>query len=136
MPKYSLGKITNKYLILEVIFSSFYKQKGFAYLLKASRSLRQLLIENLNAALFMSEDALSHITDLPRTISMIDLPESDGSVHFVLLSGGGDRLYTVADKSLLVYSLSEFASPLASYPIGGNCYAGALIDSRLYLGEN
>jgi hypothetical protein len=65
MPKYSLGKITNKYLILEVIFCSFYKQKGFAYLLKASRSFRKLLRENLNAALFMSEDALSHITDLP-----------------------------------------------------------------------
>ena len=65
MPKYSLGKITNKYLILEVIFCSFYKQKGFAYLLQASRSLRKLLRENLNAALFMSEDALSHITDLP-----------------------------------------------------------------------
>lgn len=67
---------------------------------------------------------------------MIDLPEIDGSVHFVLLSGGGDRLYTVADQSLLVYSLSEFANPLASYPIGGNCYAGVMIDSRLYLGDD
>jgi hypothetical protein len=35
-----------------------------------------------------------------------------------------------------VYSLSELNNPLASYPIGGNCYAGVLTDSRLYLGDN
>ena len=60
-PKYFLGKIKSKYLILEVVFTSFYRKKGFTYLNQASKRLRQLLKENLKAALLMSKDALNHI---------------------------------------------------------------------------
>jgi hypothetical protein len=35
-PKYHLGKIANKYLILDILFSAFYRQKRFTYLLHAS----------------------------------------------------------------------------------------------------
>lgn len=89
-PKYRLGKIPNKYLILDIIFFSYYKQKGFKYLLKVSKSFRQLLRENYEAALKISEDALSHLTELPCTISQIDLPVSD-EINIVDLSE--DRLY-------------------------------------------
>ena len=60
-PRYLLGKVKSKYLILEVIFTSFYRKKGFTYLNQASKRLRQLLKENLKAALFMSKDAFNHI---------------------------------------------------------------------------
>ena len=39
-PKYILGRITSKYLILEILFCSFFRQKGFAYLHQTSKSLR------------------------------------------------------------------------------------------------
>ena len=39
-PKYILGRITSKYLILEIMFSSFFRQKGFIYLNQTSKSLR------------------------------------------------------------------------------------------------
>ena len=58
LPKYRLG---SKYLILEILFRSFYKKKGFTYLYQACKNFRHLLIENIKAALFMSEDALNHI---------------------------------------------------------------------------
>ena len=48
----------------------------------------------------------------------------------------GDRLYTAADKTLYVYSMSDFTSPIATYPLGGKCYSGMIIDDRLYLGGN
>ena len=38
--KYRLGMVTNKYLILEIIFCSSFRQRGFACLHKASKSLR------------------------------------------------------------------------------------------------
>ncbi len=60
-PKFVLGKIKSKYLILEVMFYSFFKQRGCIYLHQASKSLRMLLLENSKAAEVISEDALSHI---------------------------------------------------------------------------
>jgi hypothetical protein len=71
-PKYLLGKIPNKYLILDMIFYSYYKQKSFNFIFQACRSFRQLLKENYEASGLMSEDALSHIKDLPSTITQLD----------------------------------------------------------------
>jgi hypothetical protein len=59
--KYRLGKITNKYLILDVIFYAFYRSKGFTYIHQASRSLRRLLRENYQAGKYMSIDVFSRI---------------------------------------------------------------------------
>ena len=56
-PKYRLGKITNKYHILEIIFFAFYRQKGLKYLQKVDKKFKQLLSDNLKAAIFMSKDA-------------------------------------------------------------------------------
>ena len=45
-PKYSLGKIASKYLILEIVFCAFYRQKGLKYLTKVDKKFKQLLSEN------------------------------------------------------------------------------------------
>ena len=45
-PMYHLGKITNKYHILEIIFFAFYRQKGFKYLQKVDKKFKQLLSDN------------------------------------------------------------------------------------------
>jgi hypothetical protein len=74
-PKYHLGKITSKYLILEITFSAFSRQKGFKYLQQINKKFKQLLSENFKAALSMSRDSLSNIKDLPFTLSEIDSPE-------------------------------------------------------------
>ena len=60
----------------------------------------------------------------------MDLPGND-NVYFVYLNG--DRLYTEIDKNLYVYSLSDLSSPIATYPLGGQCYSGIITDNRLYL---
>ena len=130
--KYRLGRVTNKYLILDIIFFSFFRQRGFNYLHQSSKSLRQLLKENLKAALSQSEDALNHLKDLPYTVSQINLPESYQQVWFVYLSE--DRLYTAADETLYVYSMSDHTSPIATYQLGGGCYSGIMSDNYLYLG--
>ena len=80
----------------------------------------------------MSEDALNHLKELPATVSQIDLPESYKAVAFVYLSG--DRLYTAADKTLYVYSMSDHTSPIATYQLGGQCDSGIIADNHLYLG--
>ena len=111
--KYHLGKIINKYHILEIIFRSFYKQKGISYLLQASHSFRQLLIENLKAAYSTSEDALSHLADLPSTSTQVNLPGSLMiPVSFLALIG--DRLYNAAEKTFYVYSLADLTAPFAT----------------------
>ena len=46
----------------------------------------------------------------------------------------GDRLYTEIDKTLLVYSMNDLSSSIATYPLGGSCYSGIISDNRLYLG--
>jgi hypothetical protein len=48
----------------------------------------------------------------------------------------GDRLYTEADETLYVFSMSDHRSPIATYPLGGRCYSAMIIDDRLYLGAN
>ena len=112
LPKYRLGRITNKYIIMDIIFVSFYKQKGIIFLLRISRSFRKLLIENFKAASFYAEDALDHIQDLPCTISQIDLPRALFFIGFVLLNG--DRVYIVADKTLYEYSVRDLTHPIAT----------------------
>jgi hypothetical protein len=77
------------------MFNSFYNKKGMDFIFRASRSLRQLLRENQKAAIFMSEDVLSHIERMPFTISQIDVlcPSiREDFPKFLLLSG--DRVYT------------------------------------------
>lgn len=49
-PKFLLGRIKNKYLILEIIIRySFYMKKSYAFnlLFRTSKSFRQILLENL-----------------------------------------------------------------------------------------
>jgi hypothetical protein len=91
------------------------------------------LKDNFIAALSMSEDAINHLKDLPSTVSQIDLPASQFDVFFVYLSE--DRLYTVADQTLFVYSMSDHTSPIATYQLGGEKYfSGIVANNHLYLG--
>ena len=53
-------------------------------------------------------------------------------VYFVYLSG--ERLYTEAERTLYVYSMSDHTSPIAAYRLGGVCYSGIITDRHLYLG--
>ena len=91
-PKYLLGRITNKYIIMDIMFYSFFKRRGINQLFQTSSSFRQLLKENYKAANFYAEDPLDHIDRMPFTISQRDLP---GPVWFVRLSG--ERVYTCFD---------------------------------------
>jgi hypothetical protein len=54
------------------------------------------------------------------------------SASFVYLNG--DRLYTEADNTLYVYSKSHHTSPIATYPLGGECFSGIIADNHFYLG--
>jgi len=97
-PKYGLGKITNKFLILDIIFSSLFRKDGLSYLFQGCKIFRTLLKENYKAAKFMSEDLEDQVSrsllDRDYLLSMtyqVDLPEG-GLVHFMYLSG--DKLYT------------------------------------------
>ena len=80
------------------------------------------------------EDRVSHsLLDrhhLPCTTSQIDLP-GNHRVLFVYLSE--DKLYTEADNTLCVYSLSDLTSPSATFPLGP-CYSALITENRLYLG--
>ena len=53
-------------------------------------------------------------------------------VYFVYLSG--DRLYTAADLTLYVYSISDHTSPIATYQLGSGCFSGIIADNYLYIG--
>jgi hypothetical protein len=64
------------------------------------------------AASFYAEDALDHIQHLPFTVSQIISPRK---VNFMLLSG--DRVYSVLDDTLYVYSMIDLIHPIATYPI-------------------
>jgi hypothetical protein len=46
----------------------------------------------------------------------------------------GDRLFTAADKTLYVFSMTDLRSPIATYPLDGVCCSGMIIHERLYLG--
>jgi hypothetical protein len=77
-------------------------------------------------------DALYYNKSLPCTISQINFPQiKNHPVYFVEMSE--DRLYTVANHTLFVYSLSDLTSPLATYPAGG-IWSGHTYDKRFYLG--
>jgi hypothetical protein len=141
-PRYRLGKITNKFLILDIIFSSFFRKNGLTYLFQGCKIFRTLLKENYKAAKFMSKEALKdfeervsrsllHRNDLHCTTSQVDLPDND-PVYFVYLSE--DKLYTEADKTLYVYSLSDLTSPCATYPLDDDCHSALITENRLYLG--
>ena len=81
----------------------------------------------------MFEDAFSHFDALPRTISMVEIPEThDDSVKLMHMSG--DTLYVAADETLFVYKVSNLGSPIAEYPLGGNSITSIISDNRLYLG--
>jgi hypothetical protein len=83
-------------------------------------------------ALSRSEDALNHLKDLPCTASQIDLPgRGYEELYFVYLSG--DRLYTAAEETLYVYSMSDHTYPIATYLLGEECYSGIITDNHLYL---
>ena len=76
--------------------------------------------------------SLSHLNELFTSFSQIDLPKSEYIVFFVYLSG--DRLYTAADETLFVYSMSDHTSPIATYRLGGMCFSVIIADNLLYLG--
>jgi hypothetical protein len=83
---------------------------------------------------FLLEDvsySLLHHKELTSTISQVE-PAGDDTVYFVYLNG--DRLYTERGKNLYVYSLSDLYSPIATYPLGGECVSGIITDNHLYLG--
>ena len=83
----------------------------------------------------MSEDALLHIKDLPKTISHVGIPEEAYPVPFVLINE--DRLYTIANETLYVYLLIQFGSPIAKYSPAYGLSWTAIINfdnNRLYLG--
>ena len=141
-PRYRLGKITNKFLILDIIFSSFFRKNGLTYLFQGCKIFRTLLKENYKAAKFMSKEALKdfedrvsrsllHRNDLPSTTFQADLPESD-YVFFIYLSE--DRLYTEANYTLNVYSLCYFTCPLSTYRLDTRCLSALITENRLYLG--
>ena len=48
----------------------------------------------------------------------------------------GDRLYTEADETLYVYSMSDHTSPIATYQLGFQCNSCIISDNHLYLGGN
>ena len=131
--KYRLGKITNKYHILEILSWSFYRQKSFPCLFQISKSYRQLLTGNYEASLLISEDALSHIEDLPSTITQVDLPDNI-TCHVQLVLISEDRIYTVDNQTLYVYSMSDFSSPIATQFVNDQCQEGIIYDKCLYLG--
>jgi hypothetical protein len=102
-------------------------------------ALRNSLIEkdsSFKVDLPSLEDAVSysllHHNELTSTISQVDLPAGNDEVSFVYLNG--DRLYTERGKNLYVYSLSHLYSPIATYPLGGQCKSGIITDNCLYLG--
>lgn len=134
--KYRLGKLCNKYLILDIIFTAYFRKKGLTYLFRASKNLMQLLKENLRTALGMSKEgasyALQNFEKLACTRSSFDLPQREWQQIFV--ETHGDRLYTQAAQSLLVYSLADLRAPIASYTLEINGRSSGLItNNHLYM---
>ena len=104
--KYRLARITNKYHILDIMFYSYYRKRGFTHLHQASRSFRQLLRENYQAALQHSDQVISYAIEnnkkVPCGISQIVIPETSfQALVFVHLSG--DKLYAGTPDCLYVY---------------------------------
>jgi hypothetical protein len=125
-PMYRLGKIKSKFLILDIIFLSFFRKNGLTYLFQGCKKFRKLLKENYKAAKFMSIEALKDFEDrvsqsllhrnkVPYKTSKVDLPLGNDNVNFVYLSG--DKLYTEKDKTLYVYLIRDTTSPIATYSL-------------------
>jgi hypothetical protein len=70
--------------------------------------------------------------ELPRAISIIDLPESVLSVHIVYL--WRDRLFTENNWSLYVYSLIDLTSPAVTYWLGDIGHSALITDNHLFVG--
>ena len=81
----------------------------------------------------MSEDALLHIEDLPCKLAQVNFAEKgDNEISFVHLYG--DRLYLGSGENLYVYSVNDYSSPIARYPIKGYCKSGLIAENLLFLG--
>lgn len=65
-------------------------------------------------------------------IDKIVLPGKGRPAFFVLMIG--DRLYKEADEKLFVYSMNDYVSPIATYPLGVRCCEGIVSGNRLYIG--
>ena len=90
-------------------------------------------MENYKSAEFISEDSLLHIEDLPCKIAQVNFPEKgDNEISFVHLYG--DRLYLGSGETLYIYSVTDYTSPIARYPIKGYCHSGLVADNLLFLG--
>jgi len=85
-----------------------------------------LLIKEFEGKLFF--ELRSSLFKIP----LINLPDSTDKVYFAYI--WGDRLYTVAEKTLHVYSLDDLLSPSATYPLDNNCRSALITEKRLYLG--
>ena len=120
---------------MDIIFHAFYKKKGINFLLQTSRSYRQLLTENQQAASYCAEDALDHIEDLPCTISQLDLVDNRYDPRYPLLVHlSGERVFACTNENLYVFSVREPKFPIASYRLGEVCCSAKIIENRLYLG--
>jgi hypothetical protein len=107
------------------------------FLLRTSKSFRQLLIENYKAAYFNAEDALDHIEDLPFTISQIEfdaLSEEDDDDYPLFVHLSGERVFACIRDTLYVYSVSEPSLPIAFYPLGDICTSAKIVENFLFLG--
>ena len=62
-PMYRLGKITSKFLILDITFLSLFRKNGLTLLFQGCKKFRKLLKENYKAAKFMSIEALKDFED-------------------------------------------------------------------------
>ena len=58
--KYRLGKVKNKYIILDIFFSAYLREKGQALLHTVSKNFRQLLKENLQVFKTLSKDRITY----------------------------------------------------------------------------
>ena len=55
-PKYRLKKVINKYLILEIMFYSRFREDGVKFIHQVSKRYRQLLMENYKTVLAIAVD--------------------------------------------------------------------------------
>jgi hypothetical protein len=79
----------------------------------------------------MSKDALSHIRDLPQTVTERNFGYRDYPLTLVYLDR--DRLYTEVNDNLLVFLINDLTSPIASYPLNGQSFSCLVSENRLYI---
>ena len=95
--KYRLGKVTNKYLILDINFHAHFYESGLPFLHQVCKSYRQLIKENLKAAKLMSKRFLLPTVDPPPSIDF------NGIAYLVLMFN--NWIITSADCKLFVYEV-------------------------------